>query len=81
MDLLIQIGFFLGLLTVGLLFGTINERRHYRRIEVKEAALPSIPLRRFGLPADIAAAVAFITSEEASYITGQVLAVDGGMSM
>ncbi len=49
--------------------------------QVKEAALPSIPLRRFGLPADIAAAVAFITSEEASYITGQVLAVDGGMSM
>jgi NAD(P)-dependent dehydrogenase (short-subunit alcohol dehydrogenase family) len=44
-------------------------------------ALPSIPLRRFGLPADIAAAVALITSEEASYITGQVLAVDGGMSM
>ena len=49
--------------------------------QVKEAALPSITLRRFGLPADIAAAVAFITSEEASYITGQVLAVDGGMSL
>ncbi len=49
--------------------------------QVKEMALPSIPLRRFGLPADIAAAVAFLTSEEASYITGQVLAVDGGMSM
>ena len=37
-----------------------------------------LPLRRFGLPADIGAAAAFLASEQASYITGHVLAVDGG---
>jgi len=40
-----------------------------------------IPLKRFGQPADIANAVAFLASDKAGYITGQVLAVDGGMSM
>ena len=43
--------------------------------------LSHIPLRRFGAPADVAAAVAFIASPEAGYITGQVLTVDGGMVM
>jgi 3-oxoacyl-[acyl-carrier protein] reductase len=38
-----------------------------------------IPLRRLGTPADIASAVCFLASDEASYITGQVLAVNGGM--
>jgi 3-oxoacyl-[acyl-carrier protein] reductase len=40
-----------------------------------------IPLRRFGAPADIAAMVAFLASDAGGYITGQVVAVDGGMSM
>ena len=40
-----------------------------------------IPLGRIGTPADVAAAVCFLASDEASYITGQVLAVNGGMYM
>jgi 3-oxoacyl-[acyl-carrier protein] reductase len=38
-------------------------------------------VRRFGTPDDIAAAVAFVSSDEASYLTGHVLVVDGGMTM
>ena len=49
--------------------------------DVRKAALTQIPLTRFGTVDDIAAAVTFLASPEASYITGQVLAVDGGMSM
>jgi 3-oxoacyl-[acyl-carrier protein] reductase len=40
-----------------------------------------IPLKRLGTPGDVAAAVAFLASDEASYITGHVLAVNGGMYM
>lgn len=49
--------------------------------KVKEAVKPLIPTQKFGEPADIAAAVAFLASPAAKYITGQVLAVDGGLSM
>ena len=48
---------------------------------VKTAVLQQIPLGHFGDPADIAAAVAFLASPEAGYITGQTLTVDGGMVM
>ena len=47
----------------------------------REAAMTQIPLRRMGQPEEIAEMVAFLASEKASYITGQVIAVDGGMSM
>jgi 3-oxoacyl-[acyl-carrier protein] reductase len=49
--------------------------------EVQKAAMGVIPLQRFGETADIAHATAFLCSEEASYITGQVFTVDGGMTM
>jgi 3-oxoacyl-[acyl-carrier protein] reductase len=48
---------------------------------VKDAALVNIPLKRMGKPEDVAEAVAFFASDEAAYITGQVIAVDGGMVM
>ena len=47
----------------------------------KEATLASIPVQRMGAPEDVAHAVAFLASDEAAYITGQVLCVDGGMAM
>ncbi|RKD32888.1 3-oxoacyl-[acyl-carrier-protein] reductase [Lacrimispora algidixylanolytica] len=48
---------------------------------VKAATLEQIPLKQFGTSEDIAEAVAFLASEQARYITGQVLCVDGGMAM
>ena len=46
--------------------------------EVKESMLNQIPMKCFGKPSDIAKAVGFLVSEDARYITGQVLSVDGG---
>ncbi len=48
---------------------------------VKNAMLDVIPLRRFGAAEDVAKVVAFLASDEGSYITGQVINVDGGMVM
>jgi len=48
---------------------------------VKDAAKQMIPLRRFGSVDDVAKAIAFFASDEAGYITGQVLCIDGGMAM
>ncbi len=48
---------------------------------VKEGALATIPLKRFGQVSDIAEMAAFLCSDKASYITGQVFTVDGGMVM
>ena len=47
--------------------------------QAKDMALEQIPLKRFGKPADIAKAVAFLASDASAYITGQSLSVDGGM--
>ena len=48
---------------------------------VKDAAMQVIPVKRFGTVDDVARAVAFLASDDAGYITGQVLGVDGGMAM
>ncbi len=47
--------------------------------ETKEAILTRIPLKRFGLPEDVAELVGFLATERASYITAQVICVDGGV--
>ena len=49
--------------------------------EIREAMLKNIPSGRTGTPADVAKAVAFIASDDSEYIQGQVIAVDGGMTM
>ena len=49
--------------------------------EISAKVLEAVPLKRFGEAADIAHMTAYLCSEEAGYITGQVFAVDGGMAM
>ena len=49
--------------------------------EQRAATLAAIPLGRWGTPEEVSAAVLFLCSEGAAYITGQVLNVDGGMVM
>ena len=49
--------------------------------KIKETVKQVIPLRRFGEPSEIAAAVSFLAGPDSSYVTGQVLMVDGGMVM
>jgi NAD(P)-dependent dehydrogenase (short-subunit alcohol dehydrogenase family) len=46
-----------------------------------ESALKLVPMRRYGEPEEIAAAMTFLASDEAAYITGQTLRVNGGLSM
>lgn len=48
---------------------------------VKAAATEQIPMKRFGETEDVANLVAFLASDAARYITGQVISVDGGMAM
>jgi 3-oxoacyl-[acyl-carrier protein] reductase len=49
--------------------------------ELKDSMLGHIPLKRIGLPEEVAAAVRFLASDDASYITGHVLDVNGGLYM
>ena len=49
--------------------------------DMREAMMEGIPLKRFGTPDDVADLVLFLASDAASYITGQVLNISGGMVM
>ncbi|ALC91019.1 3-oxoacyl-ACP reductase [Bacillus sp. FJAT-18017] len=58
-----------------------TDMTHKLTEEIKAEMLKLIPLARFGEPGDIAKAVVFLASDDASYITGQTLHIDGGMVM
>jgi 2-hydroxycyclohexanecarboxyl-CoA dehydrogenase len=54
---------------------------HAQPQKIQDALLRAIPLRRFGQPEEIAHVIAFLASDQASYVTGQVLSVSGGLTM
>jgi glucose 1-dehydrogenase len=73
-----------GIRVVGIAPGTIQtpmNRDILRDTAVVEARLATIPLRRLGTPADIAAAVSFLVSDAACYVTGSTLYVEGGVML
>lgn len=49
--------------------------------KIMKAVAKSIPMKRLGVPEDVANVVAFFVSDDAAYLTGQIVAVDGGLTM
>ena len=62
-----------------LLSGMVEQAPNAERLV--EAMTRAVPMRRLGTPEEVAAAVAFLASDEAGYITGQTLSVSGGLTM
>jgi 3-oxoacyl-[acyl-carrier protein] reductase len=62
----------------GLIASAMTERLNDKQ---KEAILSRVPAGKFGMPADVAAAAVYLASDEAQYVTGQTLHVNGGMAM
>lgn len=58
-----------------------TDMTHDLSADVLEAATATISVGRFGLPREVASAVGYLASDEAAYVTGQVLVVDGGMTL
>ena len=67
-------------ITVNALAPGYHQTARLRSLKVGASVLAAIPAGRLGTPAEFGAAAAFLVSEEASYITGQVLTIDGGWS-
>lgn len=61
-------------------FRTAQTEALFRDAEWRDYIIDRIPLKRLGAPADLDGAVVFLASEESSYVTGQILLVDGGMT-
>ncbi len=68
------------LLLISLLYSPIKADEKDIQEIVKEDLFKQIPLGRIGKPSDIATAVLYLASDEAGYITGQTLTIDGGMT-
>ena len=56
----------------------VSRAESIRKFEILDAELRHIPMERVGTPSEVAAAILWLASEDASYVTGSVLAVDGG---
>ena len=57
------------------------DTEHSVGAEGLEAMTPSVPLGRIGCPEDLANVIAFLTSSDAAYVTGQIITVDGGLTV
>jgi 3-oxoacyl-[acyl-carrier protein] reductase len=74
---LAKIGITVNAISPGVIYTSLTEKLDQ---EVKDDLIKLIPMGRFGEPREIAAMILFVASDEAAYITGQVIAVDGGLT-